>query len=87
MVDKAFWLIECLVLGGTMSMSAVSRSYKVSASGSETMESSESVEDVRDDDDEAYVLFGDVSSFSSTISTLTIVDVFFSLKVREVEDG
>lgn len=53
-------------------MSAVSRSNKLSASGSETTESSDSDDAVCDDDDDAYGEFVLVSSFSSTISTLTM---------------
>lgn len=67
--------IECLVVGGTISTKAATRSKNVSsADSSEETEESDADEDVREDEVEAYGEDDlDCWSFSSTISTLTIV--------------
>ncbi len=65
--------MEWRVVGGTMSTRAAMRSNSVSsAESSEDTEDSDSLEDVRDDEVEAYGLLP-LSSFSSMISTLTMV--------------
>ena len=61
----------CLVVGGTMSLRAARRSKKDSSTEtSESTEESDAELDVRDDEEEAY---GELCSFSSTISTLTMM--------------